>query len=203
MNRWHSVVGPALFLTSVALVAACSSGASAPLTATPTSASTPLPSASPFRLPLSGSFTSTLYAYTINFPQTFTARAATEELHGLGLPILDSPVVDQLDSSAGAIVVGAASLGGGSGATLDSWTAGTARAFCGEPTTSEAIQVAGEAGTLSTFASCKGYFHQWVTMIHGGRGYHIVWLHDLGTETADRELFLSILATFEFGTGTE
>ena len=177
-----------------AFVAACDAGARS-------SASIAAPSGTtaPFVVPaLPATFMSDLYGYTIRYPSFFDARAATKELQGAAAPLIDSDVVDQLNAQDGGVVV----LSSGvlsADATLDEWTASTATGFCDAPSTSEPVELGGEPGTLSTFASCAGMFHQWVTSVHRGRGYHVIWAKYRGTETADRALFMAMLATFAFG----
>ena len=162
----------------------------------------------PTQLPASGlvPFTSAQYAYTISVPKGWGVRAATRMLDGLEPPWVDSPAVDDI-SLGGAfppsgaptgILVIAASLTP-SGATLESWTSGTAAATCGSPASQDAITVDGEAATMTTFAACYGAFHQWVTVLHGGYAWHIIWLNDLGSESADAVFFDQVLPTFRFG----
>jgi hypothetical protein len=186
--------GPGVALVA-AVLSACSGGATS-TTALTTAAPTSTPVAA---LPeLTQSFTSGLYGYSVGYPASFSTRSATEQLQGTEPPIIDSPVVDQLTGAAGGVIV-LASAALPKPMTPDDWAKDTTRAFCGSPSTSEAITVGGEAGTLDTFASCKNLFHQWATTVHDRRGYHVVWVHVPGTEAADRALFLEILNTFEFG----
>jgi hypothetical protein len=188
--------GAAAALAGLALIAGCVGQPGAPsgsATAQPP-ANSPQPT-----LALDRTFTSVLYGYSIDHPRNFDERPATVPLRGTDPPLFGEPIVDRLEtSSAGAMVLASAELPD-SVADLAAWTAATARAFCGTPTASEQITVGGAAATLDTFASCQGYFHLWLTMVRDGRGYHVVWLNEPGTEVADRGLFLAILDTFEFG----
>jgi hypothetical protein len=180
------------------IVAACDAGGRSPASVAATSGTT-----APFVVPaLTATFTSDLYGYTIRYPGFFDARAATTELRGAAAPLIDSDAVDQLNAQDGGVIV----LGSGAlpaDTTLEEWTSSTATGFCGAPSTSESVDVGGEPGTLSTFASCASMFHQWVTAVHDGRGYHVIWAKDRGSEASDRALFLAMLATFAFGTDGE
>jgi hypothetical protein len=189
--------GTSAVLAMVALVSGCAGQG-----VVPSAAATPhqTPSNTPrATLMLDRTFVSQLYGYSVDHPQSFDERPATVPLQGTAPPLFGEPIVDRLESaSMDAIVLASAELPAGV-KDLDAWTAATARAFCGTPTSSESMTVGGANGTLDTFGSCQGYFHQWLTMVRDGRGYHVVWLSETGSEAADRSLFLGILETFEFG----
>lgn len=181
------------------IVSGCASpgsGDASPTTATGPAAA---PSAVVVRA-LTETFVSPLYGFTIKHPVTFEGRAATEELMGAAAPLIDSALVDQLSSRAGAVVV-MASAGLDAGATLQDWTAKTALAFCGTASSSESLTLDGEPATLTTFATCPGtgLFIQWVTSVREDRGYHVFWANPRGSEATDRALFLDMLDAFEFG----
>jgi hypothetical protein len=198
MNSKMSIARKAVVvMTLLGGVAACATGASPG--AMRTSAASAEPTGPGNVLPLSQTFTSTLYGYSIRYPITFEARSATVALQGAAAPLIDSQVVDQLTSTTGGLVVLAAATLPSGVDSLDEWTASTARGFCGEPTTSEPVTLGGEPATLGTFASCAGMFHQWATMVRDGQGYHVVWARPRGSEAADRALFMAMLATFDFG----
>ena len=189
--------GAAAAVATAVLVAGCvgqtptpSSGASAQQTATSTPGAT---------LALDRTFTSALYGYAVRYPSGFDPRSATEPLRGAAVPILDGAAVDQLTSPTLGIVVLASAALPKNVDDLDGWTAVTARGFCGTPTSSESITIGDTTGTLDTFATCHGYFHQWLTIVRDGLGYHMIWAHERGTESADRSLFLAMVRTFEFG----
>ena len=185
-------------------------------TATPAASTTTAPPA-PTQLPASGlvPFTSPLYGYTVSVPKGWGVRPATRMLDGMEAPWVtsetptrpgpDSTAIDDVESSGndrpgapeGALVVGASLTP--PGATLESWTSGTAPATCGSPTSQDSITVDGEAATLSTFVACQGTSHLWVTVLHGGYAWHIVWLDLPGSETADAVFFDQVLSTFRFG----
>jgi hypothetical protein len=109
-----------------------------------------------------------------------------------------SDAIDGFSAPAGdpMLIVGSAAMP--ERTTLNGWTQETAIATCGGPTSSEEIDLAGEPARLSTFAACFGLFHQWLTVLHQGRGYHVVWLNAPGTEGDDRLVYLEILDTFAF-----
>jgi hypothetical protein len=196
MNVRHSIRSSAFAAAALAgALVACTTGAPSP--ATPTSTPSSLPSSAANVLPLSQTFTSTLYGYSIQYPVTFEGRSATKELQGTAAPLIDSEVVDQLTGESGGLVVLAAGVIADD-QTLDDWTTSTARGQCGTPTSTETMTLDGEPATLDTFASCAGLFHQWATAVHDGRGYHVVWARNRGSEAADRALFLDMLASFEF-----
>jgi hypothetical protein len=166
------------------------------------------PPAPPTLLPTSGlvPYTSGQYGYTIEIPDGWGARASTRKLVGTEPPWADGPAVDSLTTAGdfpptgtpvGTILIAASVMPAGT--TLDSWTSDTAEATCGAPTSKAATVVDGEPATVSTYANCYDAFHQWVTVLHGGYGWHIVWLNDLGSESADVVFFEQILATFRFG----
>ena len=164
---------------------------------------TPGPTAAPQR-PTEGlqPYTSALYGYTIDYPVEWTARAATSRLPAHAPPWADDPTVDLLEGGAGGGPFGAldiASVALEGAETLETWTASVVRGLCGEPASTEAIELDGEPALLLTYAEgCNGLFHIWVTVVHDGTATHIVWLDDAGREAADRELFDDILATFRF-----
>jgi hypothetical protein len=189
--------GGSAALAVVALVAGCVGQAVGPSgAATPQQTPSSTPRAT---LALDRTFASPLYGYSLDHPRSFDERPATVPLQGTAPPLFGEPIVDRLESSStGAIVLASADLPDGV-ENLDAWTAATARGFCGTPTSSESMTVAGATAVLDTFASCQGYFHLWLTIVRDGRGYHVVWLNEPGNEAADRSLFLAILATFEFG----
>jgi hypothetical protein len=185
-SRW-----PVALIAFVGIVCGCQS---------PGTGAGSAPPAAPV-LGLTETFTSPLNGFTIKYPVIFKGRVATEALKGAAAPLIDSAAVDQLSSGSGAFVVMAAA-DIEMGATLDEWTAETALAFCGVPSSSESLTLDGELATLTSFSSCHGPFHQWVTSVRHGRGYHVIWANERGTEAADRALFLDMLATFQFGPAT-
>lgn len=181
---------------------------------TPSQSPSPSPTLTPTNAPPTGiptsgltTFTSAMYGYSISYPQEWVVRTATRELSGTEPPWDTSPAIDHFATSTdrygepqggplGRLIV--ASVAVGSEVTLESWTADTTEAVCGFPTSREAVDVDGEPANLLTYSLCYSTFHQWVTVLHGGSAFHIVWLGDSGPEAFDRALFEDILATFSF-----
>lgn len=146
-------------------------------------------------------FTSREYGYSVDRPVEWAVRPATESLVELGAPWVDSPGVDYIAASPNSSTIPGLIVGGSPlsiGRTLQDWTALTAEATCGVPDTREPVVVDGEVGTLLTFPRCFGYHHLWATVIHGGAGYHIVWIGLVGTEPEARVLFDELVASFRF-----
>ena len=195
----NRILGPAGVLAGASLAGilllGCQggSGVSSP-------AATPIPTKQPSLAAvapaLDKTYTSAVYGYSIDHPEYFSVRPATRRLDGAETPWVDSAGVDQLNAAA-VIVIGSGDLA--AGMDLDGWTQKTARQVCGEPTSTDPVTVGGQPGRLLSYAGCYGYFHLWATTTYGTAGYHLVWVHDPGTETEDRQLFEAILATFRFG----
>jgi hypothetical protein len=186
-------------------------------TATPKASPSLATAPAPSQLPASAlvSITSRQYGYTVSVPRYWGLQPANSMLDGMeppwvnretpSLPSAADTAVDFLEGFASdhaGVPMGffavAASLTP-PGATLGSWTTGTATAVCGSPTSQDAITVDGEAATLSTFAVCDGAHRLWVTVLHGGYAWHINWLDEPGFEAADAVFFEQVLATFRFG----
>jgi len=160
-------------------------------------------------IPTSGlvTFTSEVHGYTIGYPGEWDVRPATRKLDGTETPWDYSPAIDHFSTPTdrfgdpaggplGALIVGSAVVG--PEVTLESWTVDTAVLVCGPPTAPEAVEVDGEPASLLTYSICNHAFHQWVTVLHGGSAYHIIWLGESGARAFDRALFEDILATFSF-----
>jgi len=187
------------------------SGFSVGSKATP-SPTTPPP---PTQLPASElvPFTSAQYGYTISVIKGWGAVVATRTLHGTeplygNDPQINTPAGDSIMGGFDAIQKGPTGrlLIAGSptpaGMNLGSWTAATTVAKCGTPTSQAAITIDGEAATLTTYfggQACFGLSQQWVTVMHGGWAWNIVWIDNQGSETADAFFFQQILGTFRFG----
>ena len=191
-------------------------GRSNPSVGGPTANPTVAPSvAPPTQLPTSAlvPFTSAQYGYTVSVIKGWGAVVATRTLHGTeplygNDPQIFTPAGDSLMGGFDAIQSGPTGrlLIAGSptpaGMNLASWTAETTVAKCGAPTSQAAITVDGEAATLTTyFASqaCFGLSQQWVTVLHGGWAWNIVWIDNQGSEDSDAFFFRQILGTFRFG----
>jgi hypothetical protein len=180
-------------LVAAGMLAGCASGG----TATESALAAPSRAAPAAVTALTQTFTSPAYGYSIKHPVTFSPTTATTKLHGAAVPNMDGDGVDLLSGSTAVIVMAAPEISAGT--TLEQWTADTATGFCGTATATEAVQVGGLPATMSTFGSCAGLFHLWVTAVGDGRGYHVIWTNQRGTEAADRALFESMLASFELG----
>jgi len=154
-------------------------------------------------------FTSSRYGFSIGYPAGWAVTQAKRDLGQYDIPWASGDQVDLMEgsgTSSGPLQPGSGELDLAStplipGTTLDDFTAKTAQQTCGGGR-SIAVGVDGEAGTLGEFAKCQGDFHQWVTVIHGGRGYHIIWLDAPGNAAFDRVIFQQILATFRFSSAT-
>jgi hypothetical protein len=152
------------------------------------------------------SFTSSLYSYSVGYPVAWQIRQAGRNLSGVEPPWETSDAVDHFEAptgpappgqpATGFVVVANASVAPGT--TLDAWATSTVIATCSDPSKTEDVVVDGEAGKLFTYGQCYGAFHQWVSVIHAGRGYHILWLNDIGSEPFDRYVFEQMLQTFRF-----
>lgn len=175
----------------------------------PTPTPSPGPTAQP-QVPTAGleTFTSGLYGYSIGYPSEWRVKAATRPLEPTEPPWAGSAPVDYFEQQRdlygspaggplGSLI--AASVDIGPEGTLEDWTASTAIATCGEPSSRETIVVDGQSALMLVYSEgCYGLLHLWVTVVDGATGTHIVWLDDLGREAADRALFEDILATFSF-----
>jgi hypothetical protein len=143
-------------------------------------------------------FTSELYGYSFVYPSGWEVRPADHALVGTEIPWDSSTAIDHFGSPSGDDSIIVASTEMPLATSLASWTDRTAVAVCGSPTTSTDLEVGGEPARLSTYATCFGAFHLWVTVLHARRAYHIVWLGNPGTEAFDRQLFSQILVSFRF-----
>lgn len=188
------VVVAGSMVVSALLVLGCQAGAGAPRRAP-----TPAPKAAPTTIAvpaLTGTYTSAIYGYSISYPEYFEVRPATRRLQGAETPWVDSAGVDQLNAAA-TMVIGSGDLA--PGMDMEGWIGKAITPICGQPASAEPVTIGGEPGRLLAFADCNGYFTLWATTVHEAAGYHLVWVHDPGTEAEDRQLFAAILATFKFG----
>jgi hypothetical protein len=186
-QRLGTMVG---LLVATAMLAGCASGG------TPTGSASTVPSTvAPVAVTaLTQTYTSALYGYSIKYPVTFSPTTATTKLKGAAVPVMDGGGVDLLSGSTAVVVMAAPEIEPGT--KLERWTADTATGFCGAASATEAVQAGGLPAIMSTFGSCKGLFHLWVTAVGPGGGYHVIWTNQRGSEAADRDLFLKMLATF-------
>jgi YVTN family beta-propeller protein len=73
-----------------------------------------------------------------------------------------------------------------------------------DPEQDEAITMAGVPGRLLAYHFVMNGVNRYeidAFCVSNGRGYELSFVNTAGTETADRALFLGVLATFEFGAG--
>jgi len=152
-------------------------------------------------------FTSSRFGFSIGYPTGWSVTEAGRDLGPFDTPwanageqvdLIEGPGTGMgpLQPSSG-VLDAAATTPLPDGTTLQELANRTAFSICG-PGTPDAVQVDGESALHMEFPLCYGQFHQWITAIHNGRGYHILWLDDLGTEGFDRSIFQQILATFRF-----
>lgn len=204
------VLGGAVYLLGRNNPSVGGPGATPSVSPSPTFAGPP-----PTQLPASAlvPFTSAQYGYTISVPDGWGVQVATRTLHGTeplygNDPQIATPAGDSIqggdfarnDSPSGRLLIAGSAMPAGT--TLASWTAETTEVKCGAPTSQAAITIDGEAATLTTYAggeACFGLFQQWATVLHGGWAWHIDWLNNQGSESADVVFFKQLLATFRFG----
>ena len=204
------VLGGAVYLLGRNNPSIGAPGATPVVSPSPTFAGPP-----PTQVPASGlvPFTSAQYGYTISVIKGWGAVVATRSLHGTeplygNDPQIFTPAGDSIMGGFDAIQSGPTGrlLIAGSptpaGMNLASWTAQTTVAKCGAPTSQAATTVDGEAATLTTYfggQACFGLSQQWVTVLHDGWAWNIVWIDNQGSESADAFFFQQILGTFRFG----
>jgi hypothetical protein len=151
-------------------------------------------------------FTSKRYGYLIGYPAGWSVRRAERSLHVNEVPLgIDpQPAIDSFTGDRGELFVASQRLS--QGRTLQNWTPTIVRGLaaasgpaegCESPDARETLDVGGERARLLIYPEChaKGIF--WTVIIHGNRGFHIVWFSKQET-AADRALFERILATFAF-----
>jgi hypothetical protein len=143
-------------------------------------------------------FTSARYGYSIGYPAGWELIEAARGLAGFEAPWSTGVAVDHFFPFSGRADLVVASAAIEPSVTLTRWTDATAVATCGPPASREAFELDGEPAELLTYAACNTLSHEWVTVLHAGRGYHILWLDQPGNEDVDRAYFEEILATFRF-----
>jgi len=155
-------------------------------------------------------FRSTVYPYSMGYPEVWSVRPARRSLTPLGLPMQSLPGTDTFGAKVApsaedypVLIVGASPVEPGT--TPRAWTSEVETAVdqCGPPTTTETVTVDGERATLSYFVGCyysgsKGTYKYWTTFVHGGMGYHLIWIGNTGDEARDRSVLDRILETFRF-----
>jgi hypothetical protein len=161
-------------------------------------------------------FTSSRYGYSIGYPSGWTVTSAARDLGPSDIPWASGDQVDLMSGpdpvyrsqrptntgttpgqpTSGELDLAATPLP--PGMTLAAFTANTAGIACGNGAGTP-ITVDGETGSIVEYDNCQGDYHQWVTVLHAGRGYHILYLDAPGSEDFDRYVFQQILGTFRFG----
>jgi hypothetical protein len=154
-------------------------------------------------------FESARYRYSIGYPETWVARAATRSLTYLGVVEEIAPQIDRFSAtrqdfpaSYPSLMVGAEPLD--TGTTTRAWTSEVEQFVdrCGPPTTRESVTVDGEKAILAFFPECyfQGRFQYWTTFVHDGMGYHVIWTGNTGDEARDRIVLDRILKGFRLTT---
>jgi hypothetical protein len=165
----------------------------------------PGPSPTP---PTEKTFTSPIYGYAVRYPAAWTAVPGRRQILPSVLPcvLCEEPDNFWVVPDDVAITIAATPLPAGS--TLESWTTSVTErvpakfSFGSCPSTQEPITVAGEPGTLTVYP-CPARPDStvlWITVVHGGAGWHLVWTDLPGVDPATiRPRFDAFLATFTFG----
>ena len=156
---------------------------------------------------------SPVYGYSISHPRSWSVVEASRPLAAGEPPATSTGATDILGRDA-SVRVSAMELPGviiaaqpvTKNVHLAQWTAtmkDTVESMkdCAPPNRSEHLDIGGESATLLTYRDCPpdlGYLHLWAGVVHEGRGYHIVWFNDPGTEAADRATFKQMLSSMSF-----
>lgn len=150
-------------------------------------------------------FTSSRYGFSVDYPTGWKVTESARDLGPKDIPWASRGQVDLVEGpdtgtapgqpTSGTLDLAAAPLAPGT--TLEGFTSGTAGLACGNGTGTP-FTIDGETGSIVEYRACFGDFHQWVTVIHQGRGYHLIWLNYPGSEDYDRVVFHQVLATFRF-----
>jgi hypothetical protein len=151
-------------------------------------------------------FTSRRYGYAISYPSAWKVTEAVRDLRQFDVPWWSGS--EQIDAftgpgtgtspgqpAEGELGIAAAALP--SETSLQDFTNATAGLTCGHATGTP-VSVDGESGSLAEYANCQGYFQLWLTVLHDGRGYHILWLDAPANAGYDRAIFQQVLSTFRF-----
>jgi hypothetical protein len=148
-------------------------------------------------------FGSERYRYSIRYPSEWTALPAATALPENGLPLNTSRAVDKLsrnprESSIPLLMIGAYDVP--KRTTLGEFTATVNDSVGSTCSTSgqRGETIGGEPATITVYPSCNDRHHQWVTIVHGGRGFQITWSGEPANAAHDRPLFERLLETFAF-----
>jgi hypothetical protein len=72
---------------------------------------------------------------------------------------------------------------------------------CEQPAERVPVVVDGEPADMLVYPDCprgSGLDHLWVAVVHGGRGYHIVWFNEVDDARSDQVAFRALLADCDF-----
>ena len=158
-------------------------------------------------------FRSRTYGYSIAYPAGWAAIPATEELQAGQPPFTGPPITDVIARRPDrvvrrmdlpALVVGAQPVA--EGTTIVEWTAtvtdvASNQKHCGEPAAMEKLKIGGEQAVLLSYPDCpRGAHlnHFWAAVVHGNRGFHMVFFDTVGHEDADRALLHRMLSRVSF-----
>jgi hypothetical protein len=158
-------------------------------------------------------YDSPVYGYSIAHPRSWSVVAASRPLTEGEPPATSSGATDILGRDAGVrvstmelpgVIIAAQPVA--DDVKLGKWTAtveDTVESMkdCKASNRTEHLDVGDEPATLLTYRNCPsdlGLLHLWAGVVHEGRGYHIVWFNEPGTEAADRATFRSMLSTMSF-----
>jgi hypothetical protein len=158
-------------------------------------------------------YNSPVYGYSISHPRSWSVVEASRALSEGEPPATSSGATDILGRDA-SVRVSTMDLPGVVIAAqpvtndmhLAQWTETmkdtvTSMKGCERPNRRERLDIGGEPATLLTYRDCPtdlGYLHLWAGVVHEGRGYHIVWFNDPGTEASDRATFRRMLSSMSF-----
>jgi hypothetical protein len=158
-------------------------------------------------------FTSPTYGYTIEHPTSWSAIPAEHQLDANAPPLTRGGGTDIIGRRANrtvskmqlpAVVIGAQAVTRGT--TVDAWKAAVVEIVrsqkgCARPRSTERLTIGGDAAMLLDYPDCpksSGLYHLWIAVVHGGRGYQIVWFNEAGSETRDRKALDDMLASLSF-----
>ncbi len=158
-------------------------------------------------------FRSRTYGYSIDHPAGWTVVAAERELDNGQPPLTGPPVTDVIaqhanrkvrDMELPALVVGAQAVPAGT--SIDDWTARVIETValqkhCVRPDTTERLRLGSESAVLLSYPDCpsgSGLYHLWIAVLHGDRGFHIVWFNHEGHLAQDRALLDRMLSSISF-----
>lgn len=159
-------------------------------------------------------FRSRTYGYSVDYPADWSALQARAELEGGQPPLTGPPITDVIAKRPDrvvhrmdlpALVVGAQAVADGT--SIEEWTAKVIdvvarQKHCGTPETTETLEIGGDEAALLTYPDCPSgthLDHLWAAVVHGNRGYHMVFFNTAGHEAEDRALLHRMLSTVAFG----